>query len=73
MVHAALTSSTRLAANSISMRRARGRKRTPWIPAKRFITCHGLSTSWSGFTWLNPPFGPRNGIVPWLEKFFSHA
>jgi hypothetical protein len=22
---------------------------------------------------MNPPFGPRYGIVPWLEKFFEHA
>jgi hypothetical protein len=22
---------------------------------------------------MNPPFGPRNGIVPWLEKFFAHG
>jgi hypothetical protein len=23
--------------------------------------------------WMNPPFGPRNGIVPWLEKLFAHG
>jgi hypothetical protein len=50
-----------------------GQELTPWIPAKRFITCHSLSVPWSGFTWMNPPFGPRNGIVPWLEKFFAHG
>jgi len=22
---------------------------------------------------MNPPFGPRNGVIPWLEKFVSHA
>ena len=22
---------------------------------------------------MNPPFGGRNGLVPWLEKFISHA
>ena len=47
---------------------------TPWIPAKRFITCHSLSAPWcAGFVWINPPFGPRNGVVPWLEKFFRHG
>ena len=50
-----------------------GQELTPWVPAKRFITCHSLRAPWSGFTWLNPPFGPRNGIVPRLEKFFDHA
>jgi hypothetical protein len=33
----------------------------------------GLTQPWSGFVWLNPPFGTRNGIVPWLEKFFEHG
>ncbi|MFI5091380.1 MAG: hypothetical protein ACHP7P_15160 [Terriglobales bacterium] len=28
---------------------------------------------WQGFVWLNPPFGGRNGIVPWLERFFAHG
>lgn len=23
--------------------------------------------------WLNPPFGGRNGQVPWLRKFFEHG
>jgi DNA N-6-adenine-methyltransferase (Dam) len=50
-----------------------GQDTTPWIPARRFITCHGLSAAWNGFAWLNPPFGPRNGIVPWLDKFFAHG
>jgi hypothetical protein len=50
-----------------------GREFTPWIQAKRYITYHGLSASWTGFVWMNPPFGPRNGIVPWLEKFFAHG
>lgn len=22
---------------------------------------------------MNPPFGGRNGLVPWLEKFFDHG
>lgn len=22
---------------------------------------------------MNPPFGGRNGLVPWLDKFFSHG
>ena len=46
-----------------------GQEVTPWIPAKRFITCHSLSAPWSGYVWMNAPFGERNGLIPWLEKF----
>lgn len=46
---------------------------TQWIPAKRFITRESLSTPWGGFVWMNPPFGGRNGLVPWLQKFFHHG
>lgn len=49
-----------------------GQPITPWIPAKRFITSDGLTVPWArlGFIWMNPPFGARNGIIPWLEKFY---
>lgn len=50
-----------------------GQHITPWIPARRFITSGSLESEWSGFVWMNPPFGPRNGIVPWLEKFVAHG
>lgn len=33
----------------------------------------GLEVAWCGFVWMNPPFGGRNGIVPWLEKFIVHG
>lgn len=48
---------------------------TPWIPTKRFIKDGSLECDWSdfGFVWMNPPFGSRNGLVPWLEKFFAHG
>jgi hypothetical protein len=32
-----------------------------------------LTRIWPGFVWMNPPFGGRNGLVPWLEKFFAHG
>jgi hypothetical protein len=50
-----------------------GARATPWIPAKRFLRSDGLVVKWSGFVWMNPPFGPRNGIAPWLYKFFCHG
>jgi DNA N-6-adenine-methyltransferase (Dam) len=42
----------------------------------------GLDWPWSAWetrrraqaqVWLNPPFGGRNGIVPWLERFMDHS
>lgn len=33
----------------------------------------GLTRSWHGVVWMNPPFGKRNGLSPWLERFFYHA
>lgn len=46
-----------------------------WVPASRFFTKtdDGLSQDWRGLVFMNPPFGGRNGHVPWLEKFFDHA
>ena len=45
------------------------------VPADNFYTRadNGLTQPWSGFVWLNPPFGGRNGIVPWLQKFLDHG
>lgn len=50
-----------------------GRKITPWIPAARFLDSDSLHKQWLGFVWMNPPFGGRNGLTPWLEKFFAHG
>lgn len=50
-----------------------GREVTPWIPAEHFVTACSLGTKWEGFVWMNPPFGGRNALVPWLEKFFEHG
>lgn len=46
---------------------------TPWIPAKHCITDRSLDRPWLGFVWMNPPFGGRNGLVPWLDKFMQHG
>jgi hypothetical protein len=50
-----------------------GRSVTPWIPACTFIQACGLSAPWGGFVWMNAPFGGRNGLVPWLDRFFRHG
>lgn len=46
---------------------------TPWVPALKFITERSLETEWTGLVWMNPPFGGRNGLIPWLEKFTQHG
>lgn len=50
-----------------------GRTVTPWIPAGHFITADSLKKQWLGYVWMNPPFGGRNAISPWLDKFFAHG
>jgi hypothetical protein len=47
----------------------------PHIPAHRFLTDaeDGLIAPWDGFVWMNAPFGGRNGLAPWLARFFSHG
>lgn len=44
-----------------------------YVPALLRISERSLETPWSGFVWMNPPFGGRNAIVPWLDKFFGHG
>lgn len=43
------------------------------VPCRRRLSCGGLMGEWEGFVWMNPPFGGRNGIVPWLDLFFQHG
>jgi len=46
-----------------------------WVPARRIFTVEddGLVQPWHGLVFVNPPFGGRNGHVPWLTKFLDHA
>jgi len=46
-----------------------------WVPASCVYTKqdNGLEQPWRGFVWMNPPFGGRNGHLPWLEKFLAHG
>ena len=46
-----------------------------WVPAKNIYTVNddGLSSPWNGLVFMNPPFGGRNGHIPWLEKFINHG
>jgi hypothetical protein len=44
-----------------------------YVPAARWLWCDSLESEWSGFVWMNPPFGGRNGLEPWLHRFFNHG
>jgi hypothetical protein len=46
-----------------------------WVPARRIYTeaDDGLHQPWDGLVFMNPPFGGRNGHVPWLRKFLEHG
>ena len=43
------------------------------VPATDMIEHESLETPWRGFIWMNPPFGGRNGLSPWLDKFIAHG
>ena len=47
----------------------------PHVPAQAWFTKRddGLTAPWRGIVWMNPPFGGRNGLVPWLNRFFQHG
>lgn len=42
------------------------------VPTKTWLHEGSLETPWRGFVFMNPPFGGRNALVPWLDKFFDH-
>lgn len=46
-----------------------------WVPARKIYTKadDGLARPWEGLVFMNPPFGGRNGHVPWLRKFLDHG
>jgi len=44
-----------------------------YVPTKSWISSESLQSPWVGFIWMNPPFGGRNALEPWLEKFFAHG
>ncbi|AHE52664.1 hypothetical protein [Sphingomonas sanxanigenens] len=40
---------------------------------RRWLWENSLEREWHGFIWMNPPFGGRNALAPWLDKFFAHG
>lgn len=43
------------------------------VPCAQSFGTEGLTRPWAGFVWLNAPFGGRNALIPWLDKFFEHG
>lgn len=50
-----------------------GLDRWPAFAARAVISENSLETPWRGFVWMNPPFGRRMGLEPWLAKFLAHG
>lgn len=46
----------------------------PWRTAtlQWDVSQDGLARQWTGFTWLNPPYGPPSVITPWMKKMALH-
>jgi hypothetical protein len=49
-----------------------GRDLVPWLPARTHYTRAGLERPWSGFVWMNCPYG-RGVIDLWTARFAEHA
>lgn len=45
----------------------------PHIRAREWYSQGALEREWRGFVWMNPPFGGRGALRPWLEKFIAHG
>lgn len=43
------------------------------VPTAAFYSEGSLDRPWSGFVWMNPPFGHQSTKRRWLAKFFSHG
>jgi hypothetical protein len=50
-----------------------GGRSAAWVPAAEVLSERSLERPWCGFVWMNPPFGKRMALVPWLRKFFDHG
>ncbi|MES2289253.1 MAG: DNA N-6-adenine-methyltransferase [Pseudomonadota bacterium] len=39
----------------------------------RWLWKDSLESDWLGFVWMNPPYGGRNSLTAWLDKFVGHG
>lgn len=44
-----------------------------YVPAARWFWEQGLEQEWSGFVWMNPPYGHMVGKFDWMRKFITHG
>jgi len=44
-----------------------------YVPCDGYYSPMSVDPRWFGFIWMNPPFGGRNALAPWLDKFFDHG
>lgn len=44
-----------------------------YVPADEWLFSTGLTAEWSGFVWMNPPFGHQATKRLWLRRFFDHG
>ena len=44
-----------------------------YVPADAWYHERSLVLPWSGFVWMNPPFGHQRHKRMWLKKFFAHG
>ena len=43
------------------------------VPCSEWLFHDALNHPWFGFIWMNAPFGGRNSLEPWLDRFFAHG
>jgi len=43
------------------------------VPARSFLYEDGLDHEWCGLIWMNPPFGARGAVLPWMRRFLAHG
>ena len=38
-----------------------------------YASDNGLLEAWEGLVWMNPPFGKRDGLWLWVDRFINHG
>lgn len=44
-----------------------------YVPADRWFSEDALERPWTGFVWMNPPFGHQSTKRRWLNTFFDYG
>lgn len=44
-----------------------------YVPALEWFYSDALARDWTGFIWMNPPFGHQSTKRAWLRKFVDHG